>query len=168
MEGIIWHLYPRQEKGMIRGDDGLQLPFRKSALNGVEFDALFSGQKVSYRVQEGWLGNEAVEVRPLPVERAAKKDRNEMANSRFVVKIQAGDECISVPGEGAIISPNGLFMRDLRLPFGTAVIVQVCKAQDEVTLSGTVRTRNGDSGLAIEFTDKTEKVVRKLVALLAA
>ncbi len=73
MEGTIWHLYRRQEKGLIRGDDGLQLPFRKSALNGVEFRALFSGQRVRYRIQEGWLGKEAVEVRPLPAERAAEK-----------------------------------------------------------------------------------------------
>ena len=73
MEGTIWHLYPRQEKGMIRGNDGVELPFRKSGLNGVEFRALFSGQRVSYRIQEGWLGKEAVEVRPLPVERAAEK-----------------------------------------------------------------------------------------------
>ncbi len=73
MEGVIWHLYSRQEKGMIRDNDGTQLSFRKSALNGVEFRALFSGQRVCYRIQEGWLGREAVEVRPLPVERAAQK-----------------------------------------------------------------------------------------------
>lgn len=35
---------------MIRGDDGIQLPFRKSVLNGVEFLRLCSGQRVSY----GW------------------------------------------------------------------------------------------------------------------
>jgi cold shock CspA family protein len=73
MEGIILYLYPRQAKGMIRGNDGMQLPFRKSGLNGVEFRGLSSGQRVSYRIQEGWLGKEAVEVRPLPVERAAEK-----------------------------------------------------------------------------------------------
>jgi hypothetical protein len=30
MEGVIWHIYRRHEKGTIHGDDGLQLPFRKS------------------------------------------------------------------------------------------------------------------------------------------
>jgi cold shock CspA family protein len=56
---------------MIRGDDGAQMPFRKSALDGVEFHALSSGQRVCYRIQDGWLGKEAVEVRPLPMERIA-------------------------------------------------------------------------------------------------
>lgn len=73
MEGIIWHLYPRQQKGMIRGDDGLQLPFRKSSVGEVEFRVLSSGQRVCYRIQEGWLGREAVDVRPLPAEQAVEK-----------------------------------------------------------------------------------------------
>lgn len=68
MEGIIWHIYRRQEKGMIRGDNGLQLSFRKSALNGIDFRSLTSGRRVCYRVQEGWLGKEAVDVRPLPAD----------------------------------------------------------------------------------------------------
>ena len=71
MNGVIWHVYRNQEKGMIRGDNGEQVPFRKSALHGMEFQALSSGQCVSYRIQEGWLGKEAVEVRPLPVEKIA-------------------------------------------------------------------------------------------------
>jgi hypothetical protein len=40
MKGVIWHVYRNQEKGMIRGDDGAQVPFRKSALSGAEFYAL--------------------------------------------------------------------------------------------------------------------------------
>lgn len=71
MKGVIWHVYRNQEKGMIRGDDGEQVLFRKSALQGVEFRALSSGQRVSYRIQKGWLGKEAVEVRPLPMGRIA-------------------------------------------------------------------------------------------------
>ena len=27
MEGTIWQIYPRQEKGMIRGDDGYEILF---------------------------------------------------------------------------------------------------------------------------------------------
>jgi len=53
---------------MIHGDDGAQVPFRKSALSGAEFHTLSSGQKVSYWVQDCWLGEEAVEVQPLPIE----------------------------------------------------------------------------------------------------
>jgi cold shock CspA family protein len=59
-------------EGMIRGDDGTQVPFRKSALSEVEFHALSSGQRVGYRIQDGWLGKEAVEIRPLLLERAAE------------------------------------------------------------------------------------------------
>jgi cold shock CspA family protein len=72
MKGVIWHIYRNQEKGMIRGDDGVQVPFRKSALSGVEFYALSSGQRVNYRVQDGWLGREAVDVRPTLCEKAAE------------------------------------------------------------------------------------------------
>lgn len=75
MEGVIWHIYRRQEKGMIRGNDGLQLPFRKSALNGVEFPGLCSGQRVSYLIQEGWLGREAVNVHPLPADQPPENEQ---------------------------------------------------------------------------------------------
>ena len=69
MKGVIWHIYRNQEKGMVRGDDGEQVPFRKSALHGADFRSLSSGERVSYQIQEGWLGKEAVEVRPLSMER---------------------------------------------------------------------------------------------------
>ena len=62
---------------MIRGDDGAQVLFRKSALSGAEFHTLSLGQRVSYRVQEGWLGKEAVEVQPLPIEGIAGHGWNE-------------------------------------------------------------------------------------------
>ena len=71
MKGVIWHIYRNQQKGMIRDDDGAPVPFLKSALSGAEFYTLSSGQRVSYRVQDGWLGKEAVEVRPVGIERIA-------------------------------------------------------------------------------------------------
>lgn len=70
MKGVIWHIYRNQQKGMIRGDDGVQVPFRKSALSDVEFHTLSSGQRVCYRIQDGWLGKEAVDVHPLVPEKA--------------------------------------------------------------------------------------------------
>ena len=72
MKRVIWHIYRNQQEGMIRGDDGAQVPFRKSALSGAEFHALASGQRVCYRVRDGWLGKEAVEVRPLPIDGIAR------------------------------------------------------------------------------------------------
>src|SRR5271165_7212773 len=56
MKGVIWQIYRNQQKGIIRGDDGAQIPFRKSALSGVEFYSLSSGQMVYYRIRDGWLG----------------------------------------------------------------------------------------------------------------
>ena len=72
MKGVIWQIYRNQQKGIIRGDDGAQIPFRKSALSGVEFYSLSSGQMVYYRIRDGWLGREAVEVRPVLVEKGAE------------------------------------------------------------------------------------------------
>jgi cold shock CspA family protein len=72
MKGVIWHIFRNQQKGMIRGDDGAQIPFRKSALSGAEFQTLSSGQRVCYQIQDGWLRKEAVEVRPLSIERIAE------------------------------------------------------------------------------------------------
>jgi cold shock CspA family protein len=77
MKGVIWHIYRNQQKGMIRGDDGELVPLRKSALSGAEFHTLSSGQRVSYRVQDDWLGKEAVEVQPLPIEGIAGHGWNE-------------------------------------------------------------------------------------------
>lgn len=67
---------------MIRGDNGTQIVFRKSVLSGVEFYALSSGQRVCYRVQDGWLGKEAVEVRPLLLEKAAENGCNQGREAR--------------------------------------------------------------------------------------
>ncbi|HVB57568.1 MAG TPA: hypothetical protein VNE63_14255 [Candidatus Acidoferrales bacterium] len=72
-EGIIWHIYRRQERGMIRGDDRTQVSFRSVNLRAVDFLALSSGRRVCYRIQEGWLGKEAVDVRPLPVNHAPEE-----------------------------------------------------------------------------------------------
>jgi hypothetical protein len=92
---------------------------------------------------------------------------NPMAGALFLVKIRAGEKCISVPGARVIISPKGLFARDVWLPKGTPVVVQLC-GQYELTLLGTVRTSNGDSGLAVEFKKMTESMSQKLIALQVA
>ena len=81
MEGTIWHIYPVQEKGMIQGDDGYQVPFRKSTLHGVEFRGLFSGLRVSYQIQNGWLGREAVNVHLVPSDQNCRNG-DLLSNSR--------------------------------------------------------------------------------------
>jgi len=89
-----------------------------------------------------------------------------MAGASFLVRIRAAEKCVSVPGTRVILCLKGLFTPDHKLPTGTAVVVQLCDGQDEVTLFGTVRTTNVDSGLAIEFKETTESVARRLAALL--
>ncbi len=81
-----------------------------------------------------------------------------MTGTLFQVKIRAGEKCISIPGARIIISPKGLFARDVWLPTGTPVAVQVCDGQHELALFGTVRTSNAGSGLVIEFKETTESM----------
>lgn len=103
--------------------------------------------------------------------RRSKRWRNgeaRMAGARIVVKIQVGDMCISVPYERATIDIRGLFVSDLHLPEGAPVVIELCKGQDKVTLSGVVCASYRDLGLAIQFKEKTDHAVRRLAALLAA
>jgi hypothetical protein len=92
----------------------------------------------------------------------------QMAGASLLVKIRADEKCISIPGARVILCPKGLFTPDHRLPRGTAVVVQLCDGQHELTLFGTVRTSNMDSELAIEFMEATESVAQGLAALLVA
>ena len=90
-----------------------------------------------------------------------------MAGALFLVNIRAGEKCISVPRARAIISPQGLFAWDVRLPTGTPVMVELWDEQHKLTLFGTVSTSDEDSGVAIEFKETTESMSRRLIALLA-
>jgi len=65
MEGVVWRLYRDKQGGLIRGNDGLEIPFRRAGLDGIDFRSLFAGQRVCYRVQTGWWGPEAVEAQPM-------------------------------------------------------------------------------------------------------
>ncbi len=89
-----------------------------------------------------------------------------MSRALFLVKIRAGEKRITLPGSRVIVSPKGLFARDVRLPTGIPAVVQLCDGEHELTLFGTVRTSNADSGLAIEFKETTESMSRRLLALL--
>jgi hypothetical protein len=91
-----------------------------------------------------------------------------MSGALLLVKIRADEKCICVPGARVILCPKGLFTPDHKLPTGTPVVVHLCDGQHELTLFGTVRTSNMDSGPAIEFMETTESVARGLAALLVA
>ncbi len=91
-----------------------------------------------------------------------------MAGVLSLVRIRTGEKCISVPAARVLVSPKGLFARDIRLPRGTPVVVQLCDGQHLLTLSGTVSTSDANLGVAIEFKQMTEIMSRRLAVLLDA
>jgi cold shock protein len=50
--------------GFIAGDDGVEVFVHFSAIQGEGFKSLAEGQKVTYDVQQGQKGLQAVNVRP--------------------------------------------------------------------------------------------------------
>jgi cold shock protein len=57
--------------GFIRGDDGKEVFFHRSGLNGADYDALSEGDSVEYVIQEGPRGARAEHVRSVGAEAAA-------------------------------------------------------------------------------------------------
>jgi cold shock protein len=56
--------------GFIRGDDGKEVFFHRSGLNGADYDALSEGDAVEYVIQEGPRGARAEHVRSVGTEAA--------------------------------------------------------------------------------------------------
>lgn len=57
--------------GFIRGEDGKEVFFHRSGLNGAEYDILSEGDSVEYVVAEGARGPRAEQVRQVSAEKAA-------------------------------------------------------------------------------------------------
>ncbi len=57
--------------GFIRGEDGKEVFFHRSGLNGAEYDILSEGDSVEYVVAEGARGPRAEQVRQVTENRAA-------------------------------------------------------------------------------------------------
>ena len=57
--------------GFIRGDDGKEVFFHRSGMNGADYDAVSEGDAVEYVIQEGPRGARAEHVRTLPQESVA-------------------------------------------------------------------------------------------------
>ena len=95
-------------------------------------------------------------------------DGNDVTFCEDWVKLQAGRKCITVPGRHVLVGVTGLFAREVRLPVGMPVVVQICRGQDEVSLHGTVSSSFADLGVSVEFEEKSGLAVQKLAALLGA
>jgi hypothetical protein len=101
--------------------------------------------------------------------RKAQKMTEETAEfSGFAITIQAGDECLLVPGEHAIVGAKGIFVRDRQLGVGTPVVVHVWKNQTALSMLGVVCANYKDLGFAIQFTETTGSAALQLATLLAA
>lgn len=57
--------------GFIRGDDGKEVFFHRSGMNGADYDSVSEGDAVEYVIQEGPRGARAEHVRALPQDSAA-------------------------------------------------------------------------------------------------
>jgi CspA family cold shock protein len=54
--------------GFIRGDDGKEVFFHRSGMNGSDYDSISEGDTVEYVIQEGPRGARAEHVRQIPPE----------------------------------------------------------------------------------------------------
>ena len=98
-------------------------------------------------------------------ERPLEGERTNMAKPPLLVKGHTGPRCICVPGGHALVSASGFFVREVELLAGTPVVVQFCRGQDEVSLSGTVYAHYGDLGLSVEFKERSGLAVERIFAL---
>jgi hypothetical protein len=85
---------------------------------------------------------------------------SKVESSRFVITIEVGEVWFFVPRERAIVGERGIFVRNLELPVGTPVVIQVCKKQEAVSVPGVVSANDRDFGLAIEFKDEMGQAAR--------
>jgi len=69
-KGRIKKMVRERGFGFIRGEDGKEVFFHRSGLNGAEYDILSEGDTVEYVVQEGARGPRAEHVRAVAAEAA--------------------------------------------------------------------------------------------------
>ncbi len=63
MQGTIKRLIRDRGFGFIRGEDGQEVFFHRSALQELDFDGLKEGEKVSFELERGNKGPRATNVR---------------------------------------------------------------------------------------------------------
>ena len=63
VRGVVANLFPAEDYGLLRTEDGRELPFRRESVDG-EFDRLNLGSTVLYTEELGEEGPEAVAVAP--------------------------------------------------------------------------------------------------------
>lgn len=91
-----------------------------------------------------------------------------MRSWQLWLKLEAGGACVCVSGAHALVGATGLFVRGVRFPVGTPLVVQFCRGHEEVSLRGTVSTSYADLGICVEFTEVSGLAVQRLATVLAA
>ena len=81
------------------------------------------------------------------------------------VKIQTDESQQPISCRCDILSMSGIFVRKIQLPRGTQVVVNICKGHCGATLTRVISANYKDLGLAIQFTEKTDRRVLELAAL---
>ena len=66
MDGTIKRVIRDRGFGFIRTDDGQEIFFHRSNLQGLDFDGLKEGDKVDFELESGKKGPRAVNVRSGP------------------------------------------------------------------------------------------------------
>lgn len=64
--GLVENLFPAEDYGLLRAEDGRELVFRRASVDG-EFDRLNLGSEVSFREELTEDGPEAVDVAAVDV-----------------------------------------------------------------------------------------------------
>ncbi len=65
-KGTVKRLVRERGFGFILGEDGVQIFFHRSAVQGDAFDALAEGQAVEFDVERGDKGPRAANLKPSP------------------------------------------------------------------------------------------------------
>ena len=68
VKGRIKKLVRDRGFGFVRGDDGKEVFFHRSGMNGSDYDSISEGDTVEYVIQEGPRGARAEHVRQVPPE----------------------------------------------------------------------------------------------------
>lgn len=64
MEGTVKRIIRDRGFGFIRTDDGQEVFFHRSNLQGLDFEGLKEGEKVGFDLEQGKKGPRAINVRP--------------------------------------------------------------------------------------------------------
>jgi hypothetical protein len=88
--------------------------------------------------------------------------------SPFQIAVHVDEKCLSVPSDSTIVGAEGIFLRGIRLPERTPVVLQIRKAGELIVLRGIVCADCGELGAAVQFRDVGKAESQILAHMLVA